>query len=137
MRSNAVDQRGNEVSNWAEEGPFSSGEAEDVLRPLLPEFTFPTGPSATNFPVPWVVLSRGLGVLIDQDQRSRFRFEGPRRRYGAQAALGSLARPFAPCELRLDGRRLPARFWNYDRNRQVLQVRTQGRELRLVARGRC
>src|SRR5690606_30211805 len=30
-RSNAADQTGNEVFNWAEEGPFSSGIAEELL----------------------------------------------------------------------------------------------------------
>ena len=77
-RSNAVDQTGNEVTSWAEEGPFSSGEAEDLMRPLLPDFTFPTGPTATNFPVPWAVSSRGLGVLVDQTERSTFRLASDR-----------------------------------------------------------
>ncbi len=71
-RSNAVDQTGNRVFNWAEEGPFSSGRGEDVARPLLPDFTFPTGPTASNFPIPWLVSTRGLGFLIDQTQRSSF-----------------------------------------------------------------
>ena len=72
-RSNAVDQTGNRVFSWAEEGPFSSGIAEPVLRPLIPDFTFPTGPTATNFPVPWALSTRGLGLLIDQPERSTFR----------------------------------------------------------------
>ena len=71
-RSNAVDQTGGSVFSWAEEGPFSSGDYEDELRPLLPEFTFPTGPTATNFPIPWLVSTRGLGFLIDQTERSTF-----------------------------------------------------------------
>ena len=71
-RSNAVDQTGNRVFNWAEEGPFSSGRGEEVARPLLPDFTFPTGPTATNFPIPWLVSTRGLGFLIDQTHRSTF-----------------------------------------------------------------
>ena len=72
-RSNAADQTGNLVFNWAEEGPFSSGEGEDLMRPLVPDFTFPTGPTATNFPIPWALSTRGLGVLIDQTERSTFR----------------------------------------------------------------
>ena len=71
-RSNEVDQTGNQVISWAEEGPFSSGNGEDVARPLLPDFTFPTGPTATNFPIPWLVSTRGLGFLIDQTERSTF-----------------------------------------------------------------
>ncbi len=77
-RSNAVDQTGNYVFNWAEEGPFSSGVGEDFLRPLLPDFTFPTGPTASNFPVPWTITTRGFGVLIDQSQRSAFRLASDR-----------------------------------------------------------
>ena len=72
QRSNAVDQTGASVFSWAEEGPFSSGDYENELRPLLPEFTFPTGPTATNFPIPWLVSTRGLGFLIDQTERSTF-----------------------------------------------------------------
>ena len=71
-RSNAVDQTGNSVFSWAEEGPFSSGDYEDEVRPLFPDFTFPTGPAASNFPIPWLVSTRGLGVLIDQTERSTF-----------------------------------------------------------------
>jgi len=77
-RSNAVDHTGREVFSWAEEGPFSSGEGEELARPFLPDFTFPSGPAATNFPVPWLVSSRGLGFLIDQTQRSNFRLASDR-----------------------------------------------------------
>jgi len=77
-RSNAADQTGREVFSWAEEGPFSSGNAEDLIRPLLPDFTFPTGPGATNFPIPWTLTSRGFGFLIDQYERSTFRLASER-----------------------------------------------------------
>src|SRR4051794_22568717 len=70
-RSNAVDQTGNHVFTWAEEGPFSSGDYEKYTG-LIPDFTFPTGPTATNFPLPWLVSTRGFGVLIDQSERSYF-----------------------------------------------------------------
>lgn len=77
-RSNASDQTGNEVFNWAEEGPFSAGRYEEMLRRLIPDFTFPNGPTTTNFPVPWAVSTRGFGVLIDQSHRSRFRLASER-----------------------------------------------------------
>src|SRR3954453_13378165 len=70
-RSNAVDQTGNHVFTWAEEGPFSSGDYQKYTD-LIPDFTFPTGPTASNFPVPWLVSTRGFGVLIDQTERSYF-----------------------------------------------------------------
>ncbi len=78
-RSNAADQTGNEVFNWAEEGPFSGGDYEDFLNQNMPDFTFPSGPTATNFPIPWTLLSRGFGFLIDQSERSRFRFASERK----------------------------------------------------------
>ncbi len=91
-RSNAVDQTGRSVFNWAEEGPFSSGVGEDVLRPLIPDFTFPTGPATTNFPIPWLVSTRGLGVLIDQSHRSTFHLGNERRgAWRAEAEAKSLA----------------------------------------------
>jgi alpha-glucosidase len=70
-RSNAVDQTGNHVFTWAEEGPFSSGDYEKYTD-LIPGFTFPTGPTASNFPLPWLVSTRGFGVLIDRPERSYF-----------------------------------------------------------------
>src|SRR4051794_22401683 len=70
-RSNAADQTGNHVFSWAEEGPFSSGNYESYTD-LIPDFTFPTGPTATNFPIPWLVSTRGFGVLIDRPERSYF-----------------------------------------------------------------
>jgi alpha-glucosidase (family GH31 glycosyl hydrolase) len=77
-RSNAVDQTGGHVFSWAEEGPFSSGAGEALLRPLLPHFTFPTGPTGTNMPIPWMVSTRGLGVLVDQTERSTFHLRDER-----------------------------------------------------------
>lgn len=71
-RSNRVDQTGNMVFDWAEEGPFSSGDHDALIKGLLPDFTFPTGPTATNFPMPWLVSSRGFGVLVDTPERSTF-----------------------------------------------------------------
>jgi len=77
-RSNAVDQTGKKVFSWAEEGPFSSGDYERFTE-SIPDFTFPTGPTATNFPIPWLVSTRGLGFLIDQTERSTFNLANERR----------------------------------------------------------
>lgn len=46
-----------------------------------------------------------------------------RRRIGLQASLGTLHRPFAPCAVRVGGRRLPARAWAYDAQSRVLRAR--------------
>lgn len=53
----------------------------------------------------------------------RLAVDGKRwRRIDLQASLGTLRRPFAPCALRLDGRRLPGRAWSYDAATRVLRA---------------
>ncbi|MBA2505921.1 MAG: glycoside hydrolase family 31 protein [Thermoleophilaceae bacterium] len=76
-RSNAVDQTGGRVFNWAEEGPYGAGDYDDELKRYAPEFTFPTGPTSANFPLAWNVTTRGFGLLIDQTQRSYFELGSP------------------------------------------------------------
>jgi len=78
-RSNAVDQTGQRVFSWAEEGPFSGGNYDEFLRENIPSFTFPSGPTATNFPIPWLVSTRGIGVLIDKTERSYFNLRNHRQ----------------------------------------------------------
>jgi alpha-glucosidase (family GH31 glycosyl hydrolase) len=71
-RSNAVDQRGNEVENYVAEGPYQPEE-----RPFLTAFVPPDGyhprDDATYFPMPWLVSTSGYGVLIDNTEPSWFR----------------------------------------------------------------
>ncbi|MBA2524016.1 MAG: glycoside hydrolase family 31 protein [Solirubrobacterales bacterium] len=70
-RSNAVDQRGNEVENYVSDGPYQALE-----RPAIAAFVPPDGlrfrDDATYFPVPWLLSSRGYGVLIANSEPSRF-----------------------------------------------------------------
>jgi len=47
-RSNAVDQTGNSVFSWAEEGPFSSGDYEDDLRPRATSRSRGSSPPAAS-----------------------------------------------------------------------------------------
>lgn len=71
-RSNAVDQRGNEVENYVSDGPYQPEE-----RPVIAAFVPPPGfhprDDATYFPIPWLLSTGGYGVLIDRDEPSRFR----------------------------------------------------------------
>ena len=71
-RSNAIDQRGNEVESYVAEGPFEEDE-----RPVVPAFVPPWGfhprDDATYFPMPWLLSSTGYGVLVDSPQTSLFR----------------------------------------------------------------
>ncbi len=100
-RSNAVDQTGNRVFSWAEEGPFSSGDGEDVAAPA-PARTSPSPPD----PPPRTSRSPGSsppaasGFLIDQTERShlrpaqraRRRLAGPGRGAAVRASPSSPAR---------------------------------------------
>jgi sulfoquinovosidase len=71
-RSNAVDQRGNEVENYVSDGPYAPAD-----RPLIGQFIPPQGwdprDDATYFPVPWLLSTAGYGVLLGNDERSYFR----------------------------------------------------------------
>ena len=70
-RSNAVDQRGNEVENYVSDGPFPA-EDRDFVRVTTPPWGIRDRDDATYFPIPWMLSSRGYGVLIDNDETSRF-----------------------------------------------------------------
>jgi sulfoquinovosidase len=71
-RSNAVDQRGNEVENYVAEGPYQT-----IERPFIAGFVPPAGyhprDDATYFPIPWLLSTRGVGVLATNDETSYFR----------------------------------------------------------------
>jgi alpha-glucosidase (family GH31 glycosyl hydrolase) len=76
-RSNAVDQRGNEVESYVAEGPFEEDE-----RPAVPAFVpawgFHPRDDATYFPMPWLLSTRGYGVLVDNAETSVFRLSARR-----------------------------------------------------------
>ena len=76
-RSNAVDQRGNEVQSYVAEGPWQAEE-----RPFLTAFIPPQGyrprDDATYFPMPWLLSTRGYGVLVDNLEESLHRLGSDR-----------------------------------------------------------
>jgi alpha-glucosidase (family GH31 glycosyl hydrolase) len=76
-RSNAVDLRGQQVQARVTEGPYQT-----VERPFIAGFVPPPGynarDDATYFPVPWVLSTRGYGVLLDSDATSTFDFGSSR-----------------------------------------------------------
>jgi alpha-glucosidase (family GH31 glycosyl hydrolase) len=71
-RSNAVDQRGNEVENYVSDGPYAPAD-----RGLIGLFIPPQGwhprDDATYFPMPWLLSTAGYGVLLGNDETSYFR----------------------------------------------------------------
>ena len=59
------------------------------------------------------------------------------RTYRLQASLATLAGRLEPCRVRVDGKRLPRRKWDFARQTEVLRLQLRGRSPRLVVDGRC
>ncbi len=70
-RSNAVDQRGREVESYVSDGPFRP-EDRAVGGAIRPPWARGERDDSTYYPVPWLLSSRGYGVLVDEDATSRF-----------------------------------------------------------------
>jgi alpha-glucosidase (family GH31 glycosyl hydrolase) len=100
-RSNAVDQRGNEVENFVSDGPYVPSD-----RPLISQIVPPQGfrprDDATYFPVPWLLSTAGYGVLIGNDETSYFRLGS------ADASAWSLEAQSTHLDLRFIGGPAPA-----------------------------
>jgi len=71
-RSNAVDQRGGTVENYVAEGPYLPPE-RPVMGVIIPVWGWLPRDDATYFPIPWLLSTRGYGVLVDNNETSRFR----------------------------------------------------------------
>src|SRR5690606_13025925 len=56
-RSNAVDQRGNEVENFVGEGPYQELDYP-LIEAQVPPWGIHERPDATYFPMPWLLSSR-------------------------------------------------------------------------------
>jgi alpha-glucosidase (family GH31 glycosyl hydrolase) len=70
-RSDVLDQRGHDVENYVSDGPFPEGDRALVSGTIPPQ-GFRARDDATYYPVPWLLSSRGYGVLIDRDETSTF-----------------------------------------------------------------
>jgi alpha-glucosidase (family GH31 glycosyl hydrolase) len=70
-RSNAVDQRGNEVENYVSEGPFEEDE-RGLVPAFVPSWGYHPRDDATYFPMPWLLSTAGYGVLLDNSEPSTF-----------------------------------------------------------------
>src|SRR5918994_1518621 len=71
-RSNAVDQRGNVVENYVSDGPWTPQQYA-IGQAFVPDWGFRARDDATYFPMPWLLSSRGYGVLVDNTEESRHR----------------------------------------------------------------
>jgi alpha-D-xyloside xylohydrolase len=79
-RSNAVAQRATTVENYVSDGPFSK-ESQALVKATIPPAGYRARADSTYFPIPWLLSSRGYGVLVANDETSRF--ELPRTRGGS------------------------------------------------------
>ena len=75
-RSDAVDHRGREVQNRVLDGPYTTNQSL-VVSAFVPPPGFSDRADATYFPVPWVLSTRGYGVLVDNDEDSSFELATP------------------------------------------------------------
>ncbi len=78
-RSDAVDRRGRETENYVADGPFVA-EDREYVKASTPPWAQRDRDDATYYPVPWLLSSRGYGVLVDEDATSRFRVASRPRR---------------------------------------------------------
>ena len=76
-RENLLDQAGNTVEDWSEEGPWLPSDRE-FIPPFIEPWTFSARDDGAYFPMPWLVSSRGYGFLLDDTERSLFRLRTDR-----------------------------------------------------------
>jgi alpha-glucosidase len=101
-RSDAVERRGRETLNYVADGP-SPAEDRPFTKGSVPPWAQSDRDDATYFPTPWLLSSRGYGVLIDEDATSRLQPASQRADRWAAEADGARLR------LRVFAGRTPAR----------------------------
>ena len=69
-RSDAVVRKSGTVEHRVSEGPYQDIE-EPFISAFVPAAGFSTRDDASYFPLPWLLSTRGYGVLIENDQQSR------------------------------------------------------------------
>ena len=72
-RSNAVDQRGNERRELRRRGPVPGRSSSRSSPRSCPLPGYRPRDDATYFPMPWLLSTRGYGVLVENDERIRSR----------------------------------------------------------------
>ena len=71
-RSNAVDQRGQTIASRVSEGTYVPSDY-DLVAGSVPEWALNRSDTATYFPMPWLLSTRGFGLLAENRATSRFR----------------------------------------------------------------
>jgi len=68
-RADTAQHRGARVENYVSDGPWIE-ENRGLISSILPPPGFRARDDATYFPIPWILSSRGYGVLVDNDETS-------------------------------------------------------------------
>ncbi|CAN5881908.1 hypothetical protein BH23ACT2_BH23ACT2_26280 [soil metagenome] len=76
QRATGVDHRGQEVENRVLDGPYTDAQIP-IVGNVVPPAGFSERRDATYFPMPWVLSTAGYGVLVDNDETSRFALATP------------------------------------------------------------
>jgi alpha-glucosidase len=71
-RATGVEHRGRIVEHYVADGPYQP-EERPVVSAFVPKVGFRPRDDATYYPVPWLLSSRGVGVLVDNAETSYFR----------------------------------------------------------------
>lgn len=102
-RANAVEHRGEVVESYVSDGPYDPSD-RSLIAAVLPPPGYRDRDDATYFPIPWLLSSRGYGVLVDNDETVYHRLATERADAWSVevtgAPVGVPARP-APERLRL------------------------------------
>ncbi len=77
-RANAAQHRGARVESYVSDGPWIEADRA-LISAVLPKPGFRARDDATYFPVPWVLSSRGYGVLVDNDETAYHDLATPER----------------------------------------------------------
>jgi alpha-glucosidase (family GH31 glycosyl hydrolase) len=70
-RSDALLRNGLETESYVADGPYREAD-RTYVKTVTPPWAARDRDDATYFPVPWLLSSRGVGVLVDEDVTSRF-----------------------------------------------------------------
>jgi hypothetical protein len=77
-RANVAQHRGARVESYVSDGPWIEADRA-LISAVLPKPGFRARDDATYFPVPWVLSSRGYGVLVDNDETAYHDLATPER----------------------------------------------------------
>jgi alpha-glucosidase (family GH31 glycosyl hydrolase) len=76
VRSDEVARVDGVVECWVGEGPYQL-EEYGLVESITPRWAVRRRRDAAYYPVPWAISSAGYGVLVENDELSRFRLDAP------------------------------------------------------------